>query len=66
MRALKSEFLNLMWQLSTANGELYFAISSSRIVPEPKHETYSACAPVSAATGPTQCVAYHMGGRPGQ
>ena len=41
-------------------------ISSLRIVPEPKQETYSAVAFVSASIGPTQCVAYHIGGRPGQ
>ena len=38
----------------------------SRIVPEPKQETYSAAASVSASIGPTQWVAYHIGGRPGQ
>ena len=43
--------------VSTANGELYLGINSSRIVPEPKHETYSASALVSARHGPTQCVA---------
>ena len=32
----------------------------------PKQETYSAVALVSASMGPTQWVAYHIGGRPGQ
>ncbi len=45
MRALRSESLNLMCAVSTAKGELYFWISSLRIVPEPKQETYSAVAP---------------------
>ncbi len=66
MRAVRSESLNLMCAVSTAKGELYFATSSGRMVPEPKQETYSAVASVSASMGPTQCVAYHMGGRPGQ
>ena len=39
---------------------------SGRIVPEPKQETYSAVAFVRAQTGPTQWVAYHIGGKPGQ
>ena len=34
--------------------------------PDPKHDTYSASLRVSARHGPTQCVAYHIGGRPGQ
>jgi hypothetical protein len=42
MRAATSLSLNLMWVVSTENGEPYFLISSSRIVPEPKQETYSA------------------------
>ena len=54
--------------VSRFNGErrAVLAMSSLRIVPDPKHETYSAVAWVSAHTGPTQCVAYHMGGNPGQ
>ena len=54
-----------MCEVSTANGEPYSLISSLRIVPEPKHETYSAVVR-QAGVGPTQCVAYHIGGRPGQ
>ena len=50
----------------TANGEPYWSIRSSRMVPEPKQETTSAAASVSASIGPTQCVAYHIGGSPGQ
>ena len=46
-----------MWHVSTANGELYLAISSGRMVPEPKQETYSASARVRARQGPTQWVA---------
>ena len=50
--------MSLMWYVSTANGELYLGISSLRIVPEPKHDTYSASALVSARHGPTQWVAH--------
>src|SRR5439155_8004417 len=59
--------------LSTANGELYFWISSSRIRPDPWQTTLSASASCFfagsdriARHGETQCVAYHIGGRPGQ
>ena len=42
MRAEMSQLAYLMCVLSTANGELYLAISFSSIRPEPKQETYSA------------------------
>src|SRR6266496_6051224 len=66
MRALTSVPLNLMCADSTANGLPYFLRRFLRIVPEPKQLTYSAGFPMSPATGPTQCVAYHIGGKPGQ
>ena len=44
MRAVRSLLRSLMCVVSTANGLLYLLISSSRIVPEPKHDTYSASA----------------------
>src|SRR5262249_54922705 len=52
-------------------GELYFETRSSRIRPEPWQTTCSARAGLFgslkiARQGLTQCVAYHMGGRPGQ
>src|SRR6185295_7196449 len=62
MRALTSVPLNLMCALSTAKGDPYFLTSSLRIVPEPKQLTYSAGLPIRPATGPTQWVAYHIGG----
>src|SRR4029078_1173952 len=66
MRALTSELRNLMWHVSTANGELYWGTKPAGIVPDPKHDTYPAPARVSARHGPTQCVAWCIGGRPGQ
>ena len=55
----------------TANGLPYFPTSDSRMRPEPWHTTLSASAGLPgslkmARHGLTQCVAYHMGGSPGQ
>src|SRR5205085_1343731 len=59
--------------VSIANGLLYFWINSSRMRPEPWQTTLSACASSRfagllriARHGLTQCVAYHIGGKPGQ
>ena len=64
--ATTSESLILNVAVSIANGLPYFGISSSRIRPEPWQTTLSACLPRIARHGLTQCVAYHIGGRPGQ
>src|SRR5262249_26635564 len=60
----ESRILNVA--VSTANGLLYFLISSSRMRPEPWQTTLSACLPRIARHRLAQCVAYHIGGRPGQ
>src|SRR5215208_4182791 len=58
---------------STAKGELYFLMYSSRMRPEPWQTTDSASvmwlfdgSDMIARHGETQWVAYHIGGRPGQ
>src|SRR3954464_13719262 len=66
IRAGRALLRDLSGAASTADGLLFFSISSLRIVPLPKQETYSASPRVSAMHGPTQWVAYHIGGRAGQ
>src|SRR5207237_139766 len=71
--ATTSEPLILNVAVSRAKGLLYFLINSSRIRPDPWQTTLSASAifPLAgslrmARQGLTQCVAYHIGGNPGQ
>src|SRR5258708_21059374 len=61
MWAATSEFLILMWHDSTANLLPDFFWMSSRTVPEPKHETYSATPLTNPSTGLTTWVAYCIG-----
>ena len=55
-----------MWVLSIANGDPYWPCIRLKIVPDPRHSTYSASFLHSAKVGEMAWVALCMGGMPSQ